>query len=62
MYKQFIKDNSGHAHHRAIKQFYKHLITDALTLSNGNKSKAAQMLGITRMRLRMWMQAAGLEQ
>lgn len=60
MYKQFVLDNIGHAHHRALKEFYRQLIGDTLKLTRGNKTHAAKLLGITREKLRKWMHVAGI--
>ena len=52
--KQFITDNTGHAHQRALKEFYWQLIMDALELSGGNQTEASKMLGMCRTTFRKY--------
>ncbi len=49
--KKFILNNKGHAQHGAEREFHYQLIKDALALTNGNRSKAAELLGISRVTL-----------
>lgn len=54
--KEFILNNEGFASVKAHKEFRWQLCKDALELCNGNKTKAAEMLGISRTTFEGWMQ------
>lgn len=60
-FEDFIKENAGHAHHRALKEFYYQLISDALRITKGNNTKAAELLGLNRETMRKWRDVAGVE-
>lgn len=53
--KQFILENNGFASVKAHKEFRYQLCQDALELCNGNKTKAAEMLGISRTTFKEWV-------
>jgi len=52
---KFILDNEGFASVKAHKEFRYQLCKDALELCKGNKTKAAEMLGISRNTFEGWM-------
>ena len=54
--KQFILENNGFASVKAHKEFRYQLCQDALELCNGNKTKAAEMLGISRTTFKEWVE------
>ena len=53
--KEFILNNNGFASIKAHKEFRYQLCQDALELCNGNKTKAAEMLGISRTTFKEWV-------
>ena len=53
--KQFILENDWFASVKAHKEFRYQLCNDALELCNGNKTKAAEMLGISRTTFKEWV-------
>lgn len=54
-------DSQGHIHDKIIKKVEKPLIEAVLRITNGNKKKAAQILGINRNTLSKKMEELGLE-
>lgn len=59
-FKQFIKDNDGFAHQRALKEFYYQLCSDALELTGNNTSKAAELTGMSRTTFLKWARYSGV--
>ncbi|MFI5322065.1 MAG: sigma-54 interaction domain-containing protein [Thermodesulfobacteriota bacterium] len=55
-------DHQGHIYNQVIKKVEKPLIVALLRITNGNKKKAAQMLGINRNTLSKKMEELGLEE
>lgn len=53
---KFILENEGFASVKAHKEFRYQLCKDALELCNGNKTKAAELLGIGRETFKGWME------
>ena len=54
--KKFILENEGFASIKAHKEFRYQLCNDALELCNGNKTKASEMLGISRTTFKEWVE------
>ena len=46
--KEFIQNNEGVAFYKLHKMFLENIVDASLELTNGNKSKASEMLGISR--------------
>lgn len=53
---KFILENEGFASVKAHKEFRWQLCKDALELCKGNKTKAAEILGVSRTTLKGWME------
>lgn len=53
--KEFILNNNSFASVKAHKEFRYQLCQDALELCSGNKTKAAEMLGISRTTFKDWV-------
>jgi len=47
-FKKVIEENNGFAFNKLNKMFWETVIDASLELSNGNKTKASEMLGISR--------------
>ena len=47
-FKKVIIENEGHAFHKLNKMFWESIIDASLDITNGNRTKAAEMLGINR--------------
>lgn len=50
-FKTVITENDGHAFHVLNKIFWQTVIDSSLELTNGNKTKAAEILGISKTTL-----------
>ena len=50
--KEFIQNNEGVAFHKLQQMFLENIVYATLELTNGNKSKASEMLGISRVAFR----------
>jgi len=47
-FKKVIVENEGYAFHKLNKMFWESVIDASLDVTNGKKTKAAEMLGISR--------------
>lgn len=53
-FKRFIQENDGFAFYRLNKLFWQSVVDASLELTDGNQTKACEMLGINRATFRKY--------
>lgn len=51
---EFIRNNAGFASGKAHNEFRYQLCIDSLEITKGNKTKASELLGISRVTFNTW--------